>query len=115
MENSSNKVWIVTEGCYSDYHYSGIYSSKALAEAVAERVGGDVAEVELNSYRPHPVTYLHINELGYIYARVVWYDDPCEEPVLWRSPRNIIRITLPGRYTLSDENLTIIKSSMVDY
>lgn len=36
-------VWIVTEGCYSDYHIEGVFSSRELAEAYAQTIkGGEV-------------------------------------------------------------------------
>lgn len=39
-----NKVWIIEDGDYSDYHIIGIFSSKENANMIREKTGGEVRE-----------------------------------------------------------------------
>lgn len=49
------KVYLVTEGCYSDYRICGAFSTEAKAkEAMALLFNGDVEEFELDPVSPHP-------------------------------------------------------------
>jgi hypothetical protein len=44
-------VWMVTDGCYSDYRVCGIYSSEAKAEKAKEFYRADnIEEIELDQY-----------------------------------------------------------------
>ena len=49
------KVYLVTEGCYSDYHICGAFSTEAKAkEAAALLTEGDIEELEIDPVSPHP-------------------------------------------------------------
>ena len=41
-------VWMIEDGCYSDYHIVGVYSTKKNAEFIQHRIGGDIKERQLN-------------------------------------------------------------------
>lgn len=49
------KVYLVTEGWYSDYHICGVFSSEEKAkEAMALLSDGEMEEFELDPVSPHP-------------------------------------------------------------
>lgn len=41
-------VWAITDGCYSDYHVVGIFSSRANAEIIQRYMRGEVEEWPLD-------------------------------------------------------------------
>lgn len=41
-------IWALEDGCYSDYHVIGIFTSKENAEVVQRHVGGTIAEWPLD-------------------------------------------------------------------
>ena len=45
-----SKIYIVTEGCYSDYHIVGVYDNPDLAEKAKQMSGGEIEEHAVN---PH--------------------------------------------------------------
>jgi hypothetical protein len=63
------KVYLVSDGWYSDYHICGVYSTKALAEQARMLyvAGNDVEELELDALPEHPP--------GLLAYRVVMFRD----------------------------------------
>lgn len=45
-----NKVFVVTEGSYSDYKIMGVFDSKEKAELFVSSFYGDIEEYEINPY-----------------------------------------------------------------
>jgi len=49
-------IYIVTDGCYSDYHICGVYSTKELAEEAKKRFGAEwLEEHELDAMPGKPL------------------------------------------------------------
>jgi hypothetical protein len=49
------KVYLVSEGSYSDYHICGVFSTEEKARAAMELLAdGDMEEFELDPVSPHP-------------------------------------------------------------
>ena len=44
----SKTIWVIEDGCYSDYHVIGVFTTKANAELIRDRVGGTIAEWPLD-------------------------------------------------------------------
>jgi len=45
-----NKIYVITDGDYSDYHIVAVYDDKNLAEKVSKKIGADVEEYNLNPF-----------------------------------------------------------------
>ena len=61
------KVYVVTEGSYSDYHIEAIFSDKLKADIHAALISGDVAEWDVDNIE------VDTNQKIIPYARVVFY------------------------------------------
>lgn len=61
------KVYVVTEGSYSDYHIEAIFSDKLKAEIHAALIEGDVAEWDVDS------VYVDTNQKIITYAEVGFF------------------------------------------
>lgn len=46
-----DKVYIVTDGDYDEYHIKAVYNIRELAERYIELYGGDIEEYDLNPYQ----------------------------------------------------------------
>ena len=46
------KMYLVTDGCYSDYHVMGVFDDKELAKKYIKSFGGGIEEYELNPAEP---------------------------------------------------------------
>jgi hypothetical protein len=64
--NETKTIYVVTEGCYSDYSIRGVFDNKELAEEYASQINGQVETYSLNTadnmlergYR-HYVVHMH--------------------------------------------------------
>jgi hypothetical protein len=55
------KVWLVTTGEYSDYRVDSAWATEELATQFADRIKGDVLELETRTELPTPLSILHLN------------------------------------------------------
>lgn len=69
------KVYVVTSGEYSDYTVEAVFSRKADADGIADRLHGDVLKMEVYD-SPPPRKVLHVVE---------WQSWPREKPPAERS------------------------------
>lgn len=51
------KVYLVTEGCYSDYHVIGVTTDESKAKENAERFSADVEEYDTDAFDKIPKGY----------------------------------------------------------
>jgi len=63
-------VYVVTNGCYSDYRIMAVFSTKALAEGYCEKVKA-VGEADAIDIEEYPVDTHLPERLGYCTARLV--------------------------------------------
>jgi hypothetical protein len=54
------KVWLVTTGSYSDYRVDSAWATEELATQFADRIKGDVLELEPRTELPTPLSVLHL-------------------------------------------------------
>jgi hypothetical protein len=55
------KVWLVTTGEYSDYRVDSAWATEELATQFADRIKGDVLELETRTELPTPLSILHLS------------------------------------------------------
>lgn len=115
-------VWLVTDGCYSDYRVVGVYSTRELAEEAQKLTGSDsieAADMDRLPERP-PGLYLwrvcmfrdgHVSYAGYADAFGVWrreypqYNGPWNF-MLWAADReHAIKTANERRVVLLAEGL----------
>ena len=54
-DNTPYKIWIVTQGCYSDYHIVGAFTSHSLAKIIASKIGGEAEEWDLDHHEQNQI------------------------------------------------------------
>lgn len=64
------KVYVITKGCYSDYHICGVTLDKTIAETMAKRFSDRYEDAEVEEYDTDKMEeYLKMGEAYYCYSK----------------------------------------------